>query len=241
MLCLFTIIYKSRLTPNKLYKKTDAILSIYGRNRINPWHFFLNSHLGLSRLSRSNDNWCWILRLRPRNFENHKIKFGFSPQNGKVDLCTTNGSKVLIYLTFLYFIFYCTLVSNAKGNLAKSNKSELWNRLSYRGLPYHFEVRSQSFRNDCKSWRSQPQKFNLDFHVHMNVIRAEVHATLSPSATSIFGIHSWNFGSSPQNGKVDLCMTNCSKVLIYLTLLNFLLHYLQEYSKIWNIEKSNKS
>ena len=30
----------------------------------------------------------------------------------------------------------------------------------------------------------------------------------------------------------DLCMTNGSKVLIYLTLLNFLLHYLQEYSKI---------
>jgi hypothetical protein len=25
----------------------------------------------------------------------------------------------------LYFIFYCTIVSNAKGNLAKSNKSEL--------------------------------------------------------------------------------------------------------------------
>ena len=81
-----------------------------------------------------------------------------------LDLCMTNGSKVLIYLTFLYFIFYCTLVSNAKGNLAKSNKSELWNRLSYRGLPYHFEVRSQSFRKDCKSWRSQRQKFNLDFH-----------------------------------------------------------------------------
>ena len=39
-------------------------------------------------------------------------------------------------------------------------------------------------------------------------------------------------GSSPQKGKVDLCMTNGSKVLIYLNLLYFLLHYLQEYSKI---------
>ena len=29
----------------------------------------------------------------------------------------TNGSKVLIYLTLLYFISYCTLVSNAKGNI----------------------------------------------------------------------------------------------------------------------------
>ena len=29
------------------------------------------------------------------------------------------------------FKFYCTHVSNAKGNIAKSNKSELWNRLSF--------------------------------------------------------------------------------------------------------------
>jgi hypothetical protein len=90
-------------------------------------------------------------------FCNHSWKFGSSPQKGKVDLCMTNGSKVLIYLTLLYFIFYCTLVSNAKGKLAKSNKSELWNRLSYRSLSYLFEVRSQSFRNDCKILRSQPQ------------------------------------------------------------------------------------
>ena len=76
----------------------------------------------------------------------------------------TKGSKVLIILTFLFFMFYCTLVSNAKGNVAESNKSELWNRLSYRGLPYHFEVRRKSVRNDCKISRSQPQKFDLDFH-----------------------------------------------------------------------------
>ena len=31
-----TITYKSRLTPKKLYKKTDAIFSIYWRNGINP-------------------------------------------------------------------------------------------------------------------------------------------------------------------------------------------------------------
>ena len=31
-------------------------------------------------------------------------------------------------------VFYCTIVSNAKGNIAKSNKSELWNPLSHRGL-----------------------------------------------------------------------------------------------------------
>ena len=61
-------------------------------------------------------------------FCNCSWKFGSSPRKGKVDLCMTNGSKVLIYLTLLYFIFYCTLVSNAKGNIAKSNKSELWNQ-----------------------------------------------------------------------------------------------------------------
>ena len=127
--------------------------------------FFFYSHLGLSRPLRWNENRGWIFEAATSNFCIHSWNFGTTPGNGKVDLCTTNGSKVLIYLTFLYFIFYCTLVSNAKGNLAKSNKSELWNRLSYRGLPYHFEVRSQSFRNDCKSWRSQPQKFNLDFHL----------------------------------------------------------------------------
>ena len=27
--------------PKKLYKKTDVIFSIYGKNGIIPWHFFL--------------------------------------------------------------------------------------------------------------------------------------------------------------------------------------------------------
>ena len=54
------------------------------------------------------------------------------------------------------------------------------------------------------------------------------------AATSKFFYCSWKFGSWPQKGKVDLCMTNNFKVLIYLTLLYFLLRYLQEYSKIWN-------
>ena len=41
--------------------------------------------------------------------------------------------------------------------IKKINKSELWNCLSNRGLPYFFEVGSQTFRNDCKISRSQPQ------------------------------------------------------------------------------------
>ena len=149
----YTTTYKSRLTQKKRYKKTDAIFSIYGKNGIIPWHF-LNSHCGLSRSLRSNDL-GWL------NFEvvTSKVwhcfsKFGSSPQKGKVDLCTTNGSKVLIYLTLQYFKFYCTHVSNAKGNIAKSNKSELWNHLSYRGLPYLFDVGSQTFRNNSEISRS---------------------------------------------------------------------------------------
>ena len=41
VLLLLTTTYKSRLTQKKLYKKTDAIFSIYGKNGIIPWHFFL--------------------------------------------------------------------------------------------------------------------------------------------------------------------------------------------------------
>ena len=53
---------------------------------------------------------------------------------------------MMIYVEFCLFdfafIFYCTLVSITKRNTVKSNKSELWNFLSFGGLPYLFEVRS---------------------------------------------------------------------------------------------------
>ena len=126
--------------------------------------FFLNSHLGLSRSLRSNENQGWIFEAATSNFCNHSWHFFSSPQNGKVDLCMTNGSKVLIYLTLLNFLLHYLQVYSKIWNIEKSNKSELWNRLSYRGLPYHFEVRSQSFRNDCQISRSQPQNLEADFH-----------------------------------------------------------------------------
>ena len=53
-------------------------------------------------------------------FCNCSWKFGSSPLKGKVDLCMTKGSKVLIYLTLLGFIFYCTHVSNAKSITVQS-------------------------------------------------------------------------------------------------------------------------
>ena len=123
--------------------------------------FFFNSQLGLSRSLMSNDLRWWNFESATSKFYNHSWNFGSSTQKGKVDLCMKNGSKVLIYLTLLSFIFYCNLVNNAKGNIAKSNISEFWNRLSYRGLTYLFEVRSQTFRNNCKILRSQPQNSTL--------------------------------------------------------------------------------
>ena len=63
--------------------------------------FFLNSHLGLSR---SNDNQPLNFEAATSRFGNHSLKFGSSPRKGKVDLCMTNGSKVLIYLTLISFL-----------------------------------------------------------------------------------------------------------------------------------------
>ena len=88
-------------------------------------------------------------------------KFGSSPRKGKVDNCMTNSSLAQIYFTFLYFLLHYLQEYSKIWNIAKSNKSELWNPLSYRGLPYLFEVRSQG---NCKISRSQPQNFNIDCH-----------------------------------------------------------------------------
>ena len=68
----------------------------------------------------------------------------------------TNSSKVMIDLSFLLF-----LISDAKRKILKSNKSELWNCLSYRGLPYFFEVGSKTFRKITK-FRGCSSKFSID-------------------------------------------------------------------------------
>ena len=48
------------------------------------------------------------------------------------------------------------------------------------------------------------------------------------AATSKFCNHFWKFGCQSRKSKAYLCMTNGFKVLIYLTLISFFLHYLQE-------------
>jgi hypothetical protein len=90
-------------------------------------------------------------------FCNLFCKFSCQPRKSKTDFCMTNSSKVLIYLSFLL----SPNVSNAKRKTSKSNKSELWNRFSYRGLPYFFEVGSQTFRTDYKILKLQPQNSTL--------------------------------------------------------------------------------
>ena len=57
---------------------------------------------------------------------------------------------------FDIFIFAILTRISLWGTIKKTNKSELWNRLSYRGPPYFFVVGSQTFRNYCKILRSQP-------------------------------------------------------------------------------------
>ena len=99
---------------------------------------------------RSKDVRCWILNIEVTTLKicNHFWKFGCQPRKNKAVLCRTNGCKVVIYLSFLLFLF--VLVSNAKRKISMSNKSELCNCLSYRGLSYFSKVGSQTLRNDYK-------------------------------------------------------------------------------------------
>ena len=94
---------------------------------------------------RSNHERGWTLRLQPQNIVISS------------DILAANLEKVR--LTSLWFqssdlfVFFIvpqrpTLVHNARRKISKSNKPELWNRLSYRGLPYFFRVGSQTFRTD---------------------------------------------------------------------------------------------
>ena len=133
--------------------------------------FCLNSHLGLFRLLRANDNQMLNFEAATSKFYNCSWKFGSSPRKGKVDLCMTNSSKVLIYLTLLYFLLHYLQEYSKIWNIAKSNKSELWNCLSYRDLPYLFEVRSQTFRNDCQILRSQPQNLEANCHTTSTTLK----------------------------------------------------------------------
>ena len=60
-------------------------------------------------------------------------------------------------MSLLYFLLHYLQEYSKIWNIAKSNKSELWNHLSYRGLPYLFEVRSlitNSKSNNKEFWKN---------------------------------------------------------------------------------------
>jgi hypothetical protein len=101
----------------------------------------------------------------------------------------TNSSKVLIYLTLLYFIFYCILViRDAKENLAKSNKSELWNHLSY--MPFRGE--EPNFQEQLQNFEVAASKFNIDHHLT---------STTSKGPSENFKKMSWEIPVSPIDAK----------------------------------------
>ena len=102
------------------------------------------------RSLRSIDDWCWILRLWPQNFA--IVPESLAPILKKV----RQTSKVLIYFLLNYLQEYSKI-----WNIAKSNKSELWNHLSYRGLPYLFDL-----------WPQWPQKQLCQIFLKMHQIAA---------------------------------------------------------------------
>jgi hypothetical protein len=130
---------------------------------INLWNKLIDLRLFLKckeelclRPLRSKDNRCWILRLWPQNLA--IIPESLAANLEKVRQTSLWQSVPKFWFISLWYLSFCiTYKSKSLRNNKKTNRSELWNSLSYRGLPYFFEVGSQTFRNDCKISRSQPQ------------------------------------------------------------------------------------
>ena len=95
--------------------------------------------------------------LGPRNFA--IVSESLAPKLQKIRFQSSD------LFDFAIIHILCSLVNNAKGCIEKSNKSALWKCLSYRGLPYLFEVRSQTFRNNCKILTSKGLSENLKNNV----------------------------------------------------------------------------
>ena len=101
--------FEVQANPNKkLQKKPDAIFSIHGKKHDYPMTFFLNSHLGPSRSWRSNDDWYWILRLRPRNFA--IVSESFTPNLKKVRLTSVWQTVPKFWFIWLCYISYFTVL-----------------------------------------------------------------------------------------------------------------------------------
>ena len=129
-----------------------APISILERNAV-IWCNFLNI-----LQSRFWGRWCWmkfgllVLRLWPQ-------KFVIIFESLAADLKKVRQTSIWQTVPDFWFIclFYCsskTYNANAKRKISMSNESELWNHLSYRGLPYLFDVGIQTFKNHYKFSRS---------------------------------------------------------------------------------------
>ena len=88
-------------SKKKYPKKPMLFLVSMGKTGLSHDIFF--QILTWAWLLRSNDPRCWISEAATSKFCNCSWKFGFSPRKGKVDLCMTNGSKVLIFFDFAIF------------------------------------------------------------------------------------------------------------------------------------------
>ena len=67
----------------------------------------------------------------------------------------------------------------ASYSISKSNKSELWNRLSYRVLPYLFEVGNQTFRNDNKFARSVSDYQDISGILSCNAVSSSLECQIN--------------------------------------------------------------
>ena len=86
---------------------------IFGTNTL-IWGYFLNVRKDRFRSHSDQNKGLSRLNFETSIFCNHFWKFGCQPQKSKADLCMTNGSKDLIYLSFLSVPQRLALVSNAK-------------------------------------------------------------------------------------------------------------------------------
>ena len=142
----FILVCTSLLTAEVFWLLCDLYLRFIPP--INLWNKCIDLRLFLECLKGpflrpliSKDIRGWILRLSLQKSLTNSERLAANVEK----VCMTNGYKVLFYLTLISFFARLTRVS-LWSTIKKSNQSELWNCLSYRGLPYFFEVGSQTFR-----------------------------------------------------------------------------------------------
>ena len=131
--------------------------------------------------------------------------------------CRMHGKAVMLTITRSS---HMSLINE----IAKSNKSEICNRLSHKGLHYHFKVRSQTLRNNCKISRSQPQYSTSIVIWPQRPRRAQVrvkkecHWIILPSNTHQWKPHPWSEPRTQYIMSVPLKSTNLLGSILSLQL-----------------------